>query len=394
MQKVKFYTTKILKKIKIFFLFYTILIFVRRKLNNKKRIFFKKKFQVIGKNNADIFLGYYDINNLSFDEKKILFHQKFKNQKYLNISVLYLKNKKIINHDISYAWSWQLGSRSQWISNEEIIFNTTDKNGKLICKSINIYNNKFKCYPFSFFSISKNFKYAINLNFNLLEKRRPGYGYLISQKDINDDENFISIWNIDKSKQEFFFDHKFFNEKLKKFFNEFYFNHASWSPNNSSYIVYAIKKDSRINKLLFFENFKNIKIIDEIKLISHHEWINHNEIFFFGIIKNEKGFFRFNLVNRSYKKINFELSNTDGHPYSCDKNLFIIDTYPNKFQERLLYTYNLEQNKFDLLGSALNNFYLTNEKKCDFHPKISKNNKIILFDSSHNFRREFVILNN
>ena len=392
MKKAKFYTIYILKKIKIFFLIYSVLIFIRRKLNHKKKILFKKKFQVIGKDNADIFLGYYDINNFSFDETKILFHYKLKNKKYTNISVLNLKNNKIIHYDFSYAWSWQLGSRSQWISSDEIIFNTIDKKGDLICKSINIKNNEFKHYPFSFFSISKNFKYAINLNFNLLEKFRPGYGYSFLQKGKNNDKNFISIWCIRTQKILHLFDQRLLKKKLKLPFSDIYFNHASWSPNSENFIIYAVKQKSRFNKLIYIKNFKEIKIINEIQLISHHEWISKNEIFFYGKIKNEKSFFVFNLDTNIHKKINFEFSNKDGHPHSSDHNLFIIDTYPNKFQERLLYTFDLKKKKFNLLGSAFNNFYLTNDKKCDFHPKLSKDNKTVLFDSTHNKRREFVIL--
>ena len=77
---------------------------------------------------------------------------------------------------------------------------------------------------------------------------------------------------------------------------------------------------------------------------------------------------------------------------SSNGNLFVIDTYPNQFQERFLYTFDLKLNEFKILGSAFNNFYLTKEKKCDFHPKISNDNKIILIDTSHNLKREFIIL--
>ena len=114
--------------------------------------------------------------------KKILFHQKPHNEKYVNISIYDMEKKFQKKYDISYAWSWQLGCRITWISDKEFIFNTLDDQNYLVSKSINYENNSEKFYPFSFFSISNNCKYAINLNFNKLEKNRPGYGYLFSQK--------------------------------------------------------------------------------------------------------------------------------------------------------------------------------------------------------------------
>ena len=392
MQKIRYYTIYILRKIKLFFLLYALLIAGRRIFFKKKKINFKKKFSTVGEKHNDIFLGYYDICNFSFDEKKILFHQKPHNEKYVNISIYDMEKKISKKYDISYAWSWQLGCRIKWISDKEFIFNTLDDQNYLVSKSINYENNSEKFYPFSFFSISNNCKYAINLNFNKLEKNRPGYGYLFSQKNFNDNDNYIFIWNIESKKIEHLFDQNFFKNYMNKVFDDFYFNHASWSPNNTDFIIYLIDKFSRKNKILFFKKFENLEIINEIDMISHHEWINNDEIFFYGIIDKVKSFFTFNLITKKFKKINFEFSNDDGHPHSSDGNLFVIDSYPNKFQERLLYTFDLKLNQSSFIGSAYNNFYLTNEKKCDFHPKISKNNKIILLDTSHNIRREFLIL--
>ena len=39
-------------------------------------------------------------------------------------------------------------------------------------------------------------------------------------------------------------------------------------------------------------------------MISHHEWINNDEIFFYGIIDKVKSFFTFNLITKKFKKIN------------------------------------------------------------------------------------------
>ena len=381
-----------LQKMKMFNYIYFFIVSIRRFFYRKKKFNFQKNYEIIGKDNYDFFLGYYDINNFSFDEKKILFHQKSKSEKFVFISIYSLLDKKIKNYDVSFAWSWQLGSRLKWISDNEFIFNTIDSEKNLISKSINVKTKKKTIYPFSYFAIDSNSNHAININFKKLEKKRPGYGYSFSQKNINDNENFISIWNIKTKKIKIKFDEKFLNKLLKDKFENFYFNHASWSTNNIDFIIYAIDPNSRRNKLIFFKNFSNPEIINEIDQISHHEWINEKEIFFYGTINKLSGFFKYNLVSNQHKKINFKFSDKDGHPHSSDKNIFIVDTYPNEFQERLLYTFNLKLKKISYLGSAFNNFYLTNEKKCDFHPKISKKNKFVIFDSSHNLKREIVIL--
>ncbi len=392
MKNIKLIIIDFLKSKNLFNLIYSKIIFVKRFILKKKKINFKNNFILVGDKNSDNFLGYYDINNISSDRQKILFHQKNKLSDYVNICVYECNKRGVKIFDSSSAWSWQLGSRLRWLSNKELIFNCIDDNKNLISKSLNIENKLSKNFSYPFFSITKDNRFAATLNFKRLEYCRPGYGYLFSQEKFKDDENFLYIWDLKTNNIVNIYNENYFDINLKNFFKEYYFNHISWSPNNFNFILYAIDKFSRSNKLIFFKNFKTYELIKDIEIISHHEWINDYEILFFGEIGKVKSFFRYNLKSKQFTKLNFDFSDKDGHPNTSNGNLFVIDTYPNQFQERFLYTFDLKLNEFKILGSAFNNFYLTKEKKCDFHPKISNDNKIILIDTSHNLKREFIIL--
>ena len=185
---------------------------------------------------SDIFLGYYDINNFSNNQEKILFHQKPKSEKYVNISVYDCKTKNIKILDQSFAWSWQLGSRLKWLTDKEIIFNYVDSNKNLICKSLNIDNRSFKNFSFPFFSISKNNKFAVTLNFKKLESCRPGYGYLYSQQNFKDHENFL-YWDIKTNEILKVYNENFFDNNLKNFLKN---------------IILIIFLGLRITKILFY----------------------------------------------------------------------------------------------------------------------------------------------
>ena len=69
---------KIIFESKLGFIFYKILIFLRRFLKKKKRIKFDliKEYSIIGEKNYQTFTGYYDVNLISFDEKSLLYHKK------------------------------------------------------------------------------------------------------------------------------------------------------------------------------------------------------------------------------------------------------------------------------------------------------------------------------
>ena len=393
MKKLRKKLYQVLISKKIFFVYY-ILILIRRFFCLKKKINFckeKKKLKIIGKHNYDFFLGYYDINNISEDETKILFHKKNKKSNKVDLciyDVLSQLEKKI---DESYAWSWQLGTRLQWVDHQSIIYNYVQQNS--LCSIIlNLQNNKKKILNYPIFSKSNNNKYYLNLNFQRLETTRKGYGYCFNDNTINL-KNYIRIIDLNENKIIKIYDEIFFYNQLKKeIYQDFYFNHLSWSPNSKHFVVYLICSKTRSNKLIFFTDFDQCKVIPNIKNISHHTWIDDTSILFFGEINNCKNFYIFNLKDFNYKKLEFVNSNQDGHPYSLDGNKFIIDTYPDKFHTRKLYTYDLKNDLYEPILNVFSNPYLINSQKCDLHPKISKQQNIIAFDTSHNKRREIVLL--
>lgn len=394
MQKVKYKIYKFLHDNNILFIYY-FLIFLRRLFFFKKKLNLinnKKKIKVVGKKNCDYFLGYYDINNFSDDEKKIIFHSKNIHDQKIGICLFDILTDTTKKLDETLAWSWQLGSRLQWLDNQSIIFNSIDLNKNLCSFSINLKSGERKKINYPIFAISKNHKYSLDLNFQRLENCRPGYGYNFLDKEFND-KNFIRLNDLNKNKLIKIFDENFFKNKLKdQLFDNYYFNHLSWSPNNKNFIVYLICTKTRKNKLVYFFDFNSCMIIPHLKNISHHEWIDNHKIFFYGEVNNSKNFFTYDLANFEFKKLNFTNSDLDGHPHTVDRNNFVIDTYVNKFHERKLYTYDLKLDVSKDLLTAFSNPKLFGSKKCDFHPKISKKNNMIAFDTSHNKKREFIIL--
>ena len=80
---------------------------------------------LFGEKNYKTFTGYYDVNLKSFDEKSLLYQKKKNSDNdYVEIILYNFKTKK--KHKIldkTKAWSWQLGSRLQWIDNHRIFYN-------------------------------------------------------------------------------------------------------------------------------------------------------------------------------------------------------------------------------------------------------------------------------
>ena len=59
-----------------------------------------------------------------------------------------------------------------------------------------------------------------------------------------------------------------------------------------------------------------------------------------------------------------------------------------------MYNYNIESKNIRFLGKFLNNFKFRNDRKCDLHPKYSRNHKYLMFDTSHNGYRQIFFVKN
>lgn len=377
------------------FFFYKILVHSRRIFHKKKKFLLEKKnnFFLIGEKDYQTFTGYYDINLISPDEEYVLYHRKKNNKNYVEIILKNINSKDSYEVlDQSKAWSWQMGSRLQWLEDNKVFYNIVNSDDILNGVIFDVRNKKKKIINYPIFSISKDYKKGLILNFKKLEQQRKGYGYNFKQISENENENEILIFDFDKNK----IIKKYNLEKINSMLpaKDYYFNHLSWAPNHHSFIAYVVRTNPRKTILYFFKDFEKIIEIDLIDQISHHEWLNSNEIIFYGEIKGKKNFYTFNLESMKYQEIEHEYSSIDGHLNSKNYKTFIVDTYPDKYHDRHLYTYNINKKKMDKLGNFFSHMDFRNDKKCDLHPKYSKNHKYFLIDTSHNRFRQIMLVEN
>lgn len=374
------------------YIFFRRLIFLRKRLNLYSNI----NYQLIGEENYQSFTGYYDLNPISKCENYLLFHQLREKEKTIDICIYDLKSKKKLVIFNTAAWSWQLGSRLQWYNdNNEIILNYVENNN---LKSIilNISGQIIKKFKYPIFSLN-NKNLNLFLNFEHLYIQRPGYGYNFKIENFQK-KLFLAIYDLKNDK--LVFEISLQNVLKSLSFDEenknYYFNHLSWSKNGNSFLVYLVNTNPRISRLVYFKDFKNFKMIDDIDLISHHVWIDDEKIFFYGKYKNQLGFFIFDFkTNKILNKFESKFLRLDGHPNSMNGKKIVIDTYPDNLFERNLYTIDLgNNNKFVHLCSLYSSFNLKDGTKCDLHPKYSNSLSKICVDTSHNNFRQVLIIEN
>lgn len=354
--------------------------------------------------NNEFFFGYYDLNPISTDNKNILSlsFNSSNNNKKIKIGFFNIDSPTEFNEvGTTETWCWQQGCRLTWVdkSNSTILYN------KIVEKSYgsviqNIHTKKIiKKINWPIYDINSNTTYGLSLNFSRLQRLRPGYGY-----DNYDDKSLfvnaptddgIFIVNISKNKSKLIItlDHlsKLQNHSSMTGANH-YINHLSWNPKGNRFLFFHLwtKSNKRYSRLITSNpDGKDLFILENFENVSHYSWINNSQIIV--TTHSAKNGFRYRIYNDKSKKIQnlCKSLNKDGHPSinPLNNNIFVSDTYPNKFSDRELFLYNLKnKTKLNIL-SVYSPYKYRLDYRCDLHPRWSEDGKLISFDSTHSGKR-------
>ena len=158
--------------------------------------------------NFDHYVGFHDIKPFNFEKDNLLVMHRlplntlgyFGNKKNLEICLWDFQNSRVNKIDISNAWSWEQGSRLQWLDQKRIIYNKIIEN-KLVSCVMNISDSTICNYNYPIYSISRDGKNYLYMNYSRLWSLWKSYGYEVIQdkndiqKKPDDDGIFLSDFN-------------------------------------------------------------------------------------------------------------------------------------------------------------------------------------------------------
>ena len=394
-------------------------------------------------NEFDHSVGYHDIKPFNKGNDDILLvHRYPKNtigpKNNIPIDICIWDHKKNIFNKISdtTSWSWEQGSRLQWLDEENIIFNHV-LDGKLQSCKINIKNPNDKNYYNPIYSLNKN-KF-LSLNYNRIWKYWKNYGYFI-----NNHEKFNPYPDDDGIFLNDFIGNKKLILSIKDAVNlcglkhvkkTFFLVHPTFNPSGDKMVSILRFINDGGNLISYFICTNLLSLRSQIlarERVSHFEWVDNNKIVIWCRMNKQKfEKLRFNYFTEKYlisnlkKIINLlnpslrqklisthyylidlenELKNQildqenlieDGHPQiSTNCKFLITDTYAdiNGYQKLLLYEF--KKNKTYELGKFKVDTEITkNGFKYDLHPRWNYNDNLISIDSSHEGSRQSYVLN-
>ena len=382
-----------------------------KKQNNKSNLEVKN---LINDKNNHYFFGYYDKCPWNSEQRYILFlkvpfadHMPKKGEK-AEIGYIDLDNGNKLNVlTKTNTWNWQQGCMLQWlgIDPSRLVIYNDYRSGKYISIIYDIFQGFQKELPLPIYSVSKDGKKALSLNFNRLHFASPGYGYIANgypniKNDYIPDNDGIWFMNVKTSEYKLILPYNaFLNYSKRKEFDMSYHwvNHIEFNPSGNRFVfLHRWRfKGRRYTRMFTVDlNGDNLFCLSDYDMVSHFTWVDNDHILAWARQpKRGDKYFIFKDQSKKVDILGENILTEDGHPsYSPNKKWLITDTYPNEGRLRSLLLYNKFNKKLINLGTFFSSFKYYGPLRCDLHPRWSRDGKSICFDSTHEGKRSIYII--
>ena len=306
------------------------------------------------------------------------------------------------------AWNWQQGTMLHWLATapDRLIIHNDWVDERLVSVIRDVHTGEARQLPRPVYTVSRNGRFAMTVNFARVHRHRPGYGYNgpidawaddphpaedgIYWMDLDTGENrlVVSIDQIVGIRHDETMDGA-----------SHWFNHLLWNTDDTRFLFLHRWRhpDRGWHTRLFTANpdGSDVCCVADHQLISHFDWRSPTEILAWGR-QHGRGDHFYLFTDRTCEAaiVGETAMPQDGHSsYSPDRRWILNDTYPDATDRcRTLYLYREADGHRVDLGRFYAPPELDGEIRCDLHPRWSRDGTQVCFDSVHEGHRQVYVV--
>ena len=363
----------------------------------------------------DSFFGFHDVKPFSSDNSKLLACRltiplRMPTQDDVLLVGYYAGERYGEWHPLgeTRAWNYHKGCRLQWLDDLHLIYNTCE-GGWLNATICHVATGEHRLVGWPIDSVSADGLWATTFSYGRLEKLMPGYGYAVS-----DDEAFLDqsapastgLYLVDLTKNE-----RQLLVSLEQLAQlqpdesmadtTHFVTHTEFSP-CGRYVAFLhrwYKGTFKRTRLVVLDlQTRQFHVSPTSGMVSHYVWDPQNGIVAYCRMQDiDSHVFFTDPTMRHWKRCGYPRLNSDGHHHFIDRDIFVVDTYPDKYRHIKLWKVNVKTDEVSLLADAksLKQFVnpdINHNWKCDMHPRVSADGTLVSFDSTHTGRRSLCVM--
>jgi hypothetical protein len=352
--------------------------------------------------NGHYFFGYYDNPAWNASEtchlcQQVEFWDRLpKNNDIAKLGYIRLSDREFIPFAETNAWNFQQGTMLQWhpqAPDDEVIFNRfVDDKFVGVIHNVNTGVERLLSRPVT--NVNQAGTYAVSVNFSRMFDFRPGYGYVNMPDPFADiaapEDDGVFLIDLATGDSSLIISIADIAELYPGVMNgrKLCINHLTFNTSGERIIMLVRNFPDATyggwnTALITADMTGQLYPLTDYQHASHYHWRDAEHLL---IYNHSSGAMELNLLTdqtQIAEAIDPSYFKLDGHcSYSPDRRWLLYDSYPID-NYRYLYLYNLEERYGITLGAFWSSPLITDDIRCDLHPRWSRSGNAISFDSIH-----------
>lgn len=352
------------------------------------------------------FFGYYDKAPWNEDQSLMLMHAV--RDEAVEIVAVNHSEQQVTVFGETLTWNWQQGAMAQWVpgTDQSVAAYNSVQDGCLGAVFFELDHLGSRFIPWPIQTMHPDGNVYLALNYKLLHRLRPEYGYAPDVSNFSSDMPLDKegFWRMDLiagdadliiSLEQLCNTHP----RIEFAHSEHKVNHAMYSPKGSRFVFMHrwFGPEGKNSRLYVAESTgENLRLLLDDRMVSHYCWRDEDHVLAWAR-KREAGdhYYLINVHDGTWEIIGEGVLDQygDGHPsYSPDRRWIITDTYPDKARQRRLLLFDTETDDLTEVGRFFAPWRFDGGTRCDLHPRWSPDGTMISIDSAHEgIRRSYVL---
>ncbi|MCY3993995.1 MAG: hypothetical protein OXF50_22420 [Caldilineaceae bacterium] len=305
------------------------------------------------------------------------------------------------------AWNLQQGSMLHWLPtapDRQITYNARDGDRFVgVVQDIHSGNKRILPYPIS--AMTRHGRQALGLNYARLKSLRPVVGYAGLPDPFADQnhptEDGLYTMNTHTGEARVLVSY----EEARDFLSDYeevqarkiWFNHSIINRDDTRVaFVVRYRDETREIKhtILLSASMEggDLRIVTDLGA-SHFDWLTNELIFGWVTMKEGQKYYLINDRTLEYEEVRPDILTKNGHcSFTRDGSWLLTDEYPDENSLQALLLWHMKEERLVVLGRFHSPLPFRGEIRCDLHPRWSRDERHVSFDSIHDGSRQVYVV--
>ena len=305
------------------------------------------------------------------------------------------------------AWNLQQGCMLHWLptgSDRLITYNDLQDN-RFVSVVLDIHSGKKRILPHPISALSHDGRQALSLNYARLKSLRPVVGYaglpdlFADQNHPTDDGIYLMDTETGENKVLVSYEEvrAFLNDNDDVQSHKLWFNHTVINRDDTrvAFVVRWNEPGIEIKHTILMSaslGGGDLRLLTDLDA-SHFDWLTPEMLFGWVTMPEGCQYYLINDNSGEYKMVRPDTLTKNGHcSFTRDGTWLLTDESPDEENRQTLLLWHMLEERLVVLGRFLAPPPFRGEIRCDLHPRWSRNETQICFDSIHEGTRQIYVM--